>query len=352
MSQKDLDTAKNAGEIIPVFFNADDNYVVQLYIAVFSMMYNYKGAAYINAYVLNSDGFSEKSMALLNSLTERFDKLNITILNMDNKYENVDISQAYISNASMYRLEIPRIVESMPDIQSDKCIYIDCDLVVEGDISELFNEDISGYYIGGIADPMQVFKKYSKYAKNIGIPDRKQYINSGVLLMNLKEINSAPEVRENLEQAGLNENLLFKDQDAINVALYGGIKLLPIKYNAFPIIVSRNEKRYYKLYGKKNMKEAKANPLIVHYIGFFKPWSFTTEYMSNRWWKYVKMQDKAIKREYINPFVKENKIMSLPDTLLLAIRGRLRSTGRYYELYDKKNKYVFWINKRLQKYNP
>ena len=350
MLQKDIDSDKSTDKIIPVFFNADENYAVQVYITVFSMMYNYKGETDINVYILNSGGFSKKNRALFNSLADRFDKLSITILNMDSKYDSVDISQSYISTASMYRLEIPRIVENMTDVQIDKCIYLDCDLVVEGDISELFNEDISGYYIGGIADPMQVIKKYSKHNDNIGIPDLKQYINSGVLLINLKELNSAPDVRENLEKAGLKENLLFKDQDAINIALYGGIKLLPIKYNSFPVVISKNEKRFFKLYGKKRMLEAKKNPLIVHYIGFLKPWIYTTEYMSQRWWKYAEMQDRNIRREYIKPFKKKTKRLSLFDTQLLRIRGRLRSTGRYYELLKKKNNFILWINKRMKKY--
>lgn len=350
MPQKGSDNVQNT-DFILVFFNADNNYAVQTYITIFSMMYNYKGSADINACILCPGGYSEKNMALINSLADRFNKLSITVLNMDDKYDKVGISQAYISNASMYRLEIPDIVDNVLGIQIDKCIYLDCDLVVEGDISELYNEDISGYYIGGVADPLQFYKKYSKHAQRIGIPDRKQYINSGVLLINLKEINTAPEVREKLEKAGLKEEMLYKDQDAINYALYGGIKLLPIKYNAQTVVITKKDKGFHKIYGKKNMKEAQENPLIVHYISILKPWIYTTEYMANRWWRYVKMQDRNIRREYIKPFIKENCRLSFTDTLLLAIRGRLRSTGRYYDLLDEKNKYILKINERLKKYN-
>ncbi len=349
--QNNSDTAPNENQIIPVFMNADNRYAVQAYITVFSMMYNYKGAADVYVYILNSDGFSEKNMALFHALTDRFDKLSITVLDMDSKYDSVDIAQAYISNASMHRLEIPRIAENMPDVQMDKCIYLDCDLVVEGDISELYNEDISGYYIGGVADPMQVIRKYRKHPKRIGIPDLKQYINSGVMLMNLKEINASPEVREKLETAGLNKELLYKDQDAINVACYGGIKLLPVKYNVFPVVISKNEEWFFDLYGKKRMLKAKEKPFIVHYIGILKPWLYTTEYMSRRWWRYVRMQSGKIRRAYIKPFVKENTRLSFTDTLLLAVRGRLRRTGRYYELLRANNKYILRLNERMDKYN-
>ena len=351
MPQKSFDTAQNT-DIIPVFFNADNNYAVQAYITVFSMMYNYKGAANVNVYILTSDTFSDKNTALFDYLTDRFDKLQLTILNMDDKYDNVSISQAYISNASMHRLEIPRIVEEVLGLQVDRCIYLDCDLVVEGDISELFNTDIDGCYVGGVPDPLQFYKKYVKHAERIGIPDRNQYINSGVLLLNLKEINANPDVREKLEKAGLKEEMLYKDQDAINYAFYGGIKLLPARFNAFPIVITKKDKGFFKIYGKANLEEAQKNPFILHYIGILKPWLYTTEYLSQRWWKYVRMQSRTVKREHIKPFIMNNKRMSLEDKLLLAIRGRLRRTGRYYELLDEKNKHILDINERLKKYNP
>ena len=145
--------------------------------------------------------------------------------------------------------------------------------------------------------------------------------------------------------------MLFKDQDAINIAFYGKIKILNFKYNVFPVVVSNNDKCFINLYGKKNITESRDNPFIVHYISILKPWIYTTEYMARRWWRYVKMQNKTIRREYIKPFIKENKRLSFEDTLLLTIRGKLRSSGRYYDLIRKKNKYILWINKRLEKYN-
>ncbi|MBE6719817.1 MAG: glycosyltransferase family 8 protein [Ruminococcaceae bacterium] len=349
---KNISDAVQSRDSIPVFFSADNNYAVQTYIAIFSMMYNYKGSLGVNAYILCPGGYSEKNMALINSLNDRFNKLSITVLNMDDKYENVEIPQTYISSAAMYRLEIPNIVDNVLNIQIDKCIYLDCDLVVEGDISELYNEDISGYFIGGVADPLQFYKKYNKHAQRIGIPNLKQYINSGVMLINLKEINATPDVREKLEKAGFNDDMIFKDQDAINYAFNGGIKLLPMKYNAFTVVTTRKDKGFIKIYSKKNMKEARENPFIVHYIGKLKPWLYKTEYMSDRWWRYVKMQDRNIRREYIKPFVKENRRMSFMDTQLLAIRGRLKSTGRYYDLIREKNKYILKIDERLKKYDP
>ena len=348
MADSKLKNAKNS--IIPVFFNADDNYAVPTYIAIFSMMHNYRGKADVYAFILASDDFSERSAALLNSLCEKFDKLKIRIIRSDSDYDEVNIEQEWISSASMYRLKIPRIAESIKDIQIDKCIYLDSDLIVEGDISKLFKIDISSYYIAGVADRLQIIKRYKKHRKKLGLPSIKKYINSGVLLMNIREINNSGDIREKLENAGFNDNYRFKDQDALNVVLYDRIKLLNIKYNASPLVVSRCDEPTYKLYGKKKLENAKNNPVIVHYITMLKPWKYRTEYMAKRWWKYVKMQDKTVKREYIKPFLKEQGKLPLRALLLFAYRGLLRRSGRYYKLFDKKPKFIKRLNEKLKSY--
>ena len=335
-------------KIIPVFFNADDNYAVPTYITIYSMMFNLRSKAEIYAFILASGDFSEKSKALLNSLCDKFDNLKIRIISTDGEYEGIDINQEWISSASLYRLEIPRIAESITEIQIDKCIYLDSDLIVEGNIAKLFKIDISNYYVAGVADRLQINKKYKKHRKGLGLPSTKRYINSGVMLINVKAINESEGLREKLESEGFNANYKFKDQDAINVVLYEGIKIIPIKYNASPVIVSRRDEPTCKLYGKKKLESARKNPVIVHYITRSKPWKYRTEFMAQRWWKYVRMQDRAIKREYLNPFLKKENVMPLSAKILLILRNLMRRTGRYYTLFDNKSKFIKWMNGKLR----
>ena len=55
----------------------------------------------------------------------------------------------------------------------DTCIYLDSDLVVEGDLSELFQIDIDGYFIGGVIDKIFV--------------SQGQQVEAGELIARLKE---------------------------------------------------------------------------------------------------------------------------------------------------------------------
>ena len=86
----------------------------------------------------------------------------------------------HINYVAMYRLSIPKILQDI-----DKCIYLDSDIVVEGDIAELDGISVEGVCIAGVEDGAP-FGEYAERLREIlDGPDLDQYINSGVLIMNL-----------------------------------------------------------------------------------------------------------------------------------------------------------------------
>ena len=315
---------------IPVFFNTDNNYAVPTYIALFSLLYNYRGQSEIHAYILVAEDFSDKNSNLINSLSDRFKFAKIAILKSKNNYALVSINQKGISTASLYRLLIPGIAESLHDEKIEICIYLDSDLVVEGDISELYRIDMNGYYIGGVGDWLQTHDSKDR----ISIPSIDKYINSGVLLINTREINKTKNLKEELENAGHRNDFLYNDQDAINVVLYKGIKLLPLKYNAMVRDIYQNSPGYFKQYGKENIAEARSKPFIVHFITDIKPWLYKTTTMAGKWWKYVKMQDKKTMDEYISPFLDAHRV-PLYKTAKETIKTLLKHMGVFY-VFKKK----------------
>ena len=63
----------------------------------------------------------------------------------------------------------------------DKIIYLDGDILVQKDLTELYNIDIDGYYVAAVDDTGKIYHKKDVYAK---YPN---YFNSGVMLLNLKK---------------------------------------------------------------------------------------------------------------------------------------------------------------------
>ena len=104
---------------------------------------------------------------------------------------------AYCTPYTLLRL----LVDLIPEIP-DKILYLDIDMMANDDISKLYNIDISEYEYAAVKE---------KYGCWIIRPD---YINAGMLLLNMKKIKET----KLLEKARIlikNKKMLFADQDAI-----------------------------------------------------------------------------------------------------------------------------------------
>lgn len=153
----------------------------------------------------------------------------------------------------------------LPDI--DKVLYLDCDLVVNGDISGLWNIDISDYAAAGVYDTVLSYNIIRDY---IGYDFIKEgYFNAGVLLLNLKFFREN-RIEEKFFDYLTNHDAKLNDQDAINAVLHGKIKAIHPKWNchvgyfAFPPLVINEQKKY--------IKKLWRNAVIIHFTGPAKPW--------------------------------------------------------------------------------
>lgn len=69
----------------------------------------------------------------------------------------------------------------MPDI--DKCLYLDVDIVVQNDLTELYEQDMEEYYIAGVKAAGYYYppEKKQRNMDRLEMPAFDQYINAGVL---------------------------------------------------------------------------------------------------------------------------------------------------------------------------
>ena len=119
---------------------------------------------------------------------------------------------AYCSPYTLLRL----LADLIPDVP-DKLLYLDVDLLFQHDISLLYDIDVRGYEYAAARD------HYGKYLLN------PNYINAGVLLLNMKRIKETclfEKARELLRK----KKLLFADQDAIYRNTTSK-KMLPQRFN-------------------------------------------------------------------------------------------------------------------------
>ena len=133
---------------------------------------------------------------------------------------------AYCSPYTLIRL-FADMVENIPD----KLLYLDGDILFNRDLTLLYDIDIEGYEYAAARD------HYGKYLV------RPNYINAGVLLLNMVEIRRSGllvRARELIRQ----RKLMFADQSAL-IRATSKIKLLPQRYNDQKFLHSHTVVRHF-----------------------------------------------------------------------------------------------------------
>lgn len=119
--------------------------------------------------------------------------------------------------------------------QYDKGIYIDSDTILVGDIGELYDMDLGENVIAARVDPkVAAVPEFVRYVeKGLNVP-AKDYVNSGVILMDLKKLRKLHYITRMTELVKEDADLVAPDQDYLNVILKGKIMHLPSEWNCQP----------------------------------------------------------------------------------------------------------------------
>lgn len=155
----------------------------------------------------------------------------------------------HISRATYYRLLLPEILSDV-----DKIIYLDCDVVVEANLKELWDTDVSGYGCAGVDE------ETSPHANRLGLsPDF--YVNAGILVLNLAYWRNNDITAKCLDWLGANpQKAALLEQDAINVVLRERKTRIDVKWNLNPA-------PFVDLGSLTKYPER-----ILHFAGPLKPW--------------------------------------------------------------------------------
>lgn len=262
----------NQKELIPIFFSVDDNYIPYLAVALKSLIANASKKYNYKVIVLHQE-VSENNIKRIEGLkTEGFeiefipmkDSLSCITDRMSNR-----LRADYFTLTIYFRLFIPAMF-----LEYDKGIYLDSDIVVLGDISELYEVNLRGNLIGASVDySIQNIPEFVKYTeKGIGVTVSK-YINSGILLMNLKKLREVSLDTRFLELLNTYHfDSIAPDQDYLNAMCYGKIEYLSGTWDTMP----------------ENNTVPLKNPKLIHYNLFAKPWCYDNIQYEEYFWKYAK----------------------------------------------------------------
>ncbi len=272
--------------MVPIVFGIDKSYILQVFTVMHSILKNSKAG--IHFIVLSKDQIEEYTNELVAILEKRYGSFVFEIRRVnEGVFDRVRIYHRRLSQASYFRLLIPQIVK-----EYDRCIYLDSDVLVNGDIEDFFNVDLEGFYLAGVRDCHLSRRNndlvVSKHQIKMHLASTEEYINAGVLVMNLKKMRNDNLTAKFLRQA--EQENLYEDQDVLNLCCYGAKKILPLKYNVFHHYSGIAMKQLFEgPYTRSEFEFDWNNPFIIHMAEEYKPWVNRKYKKSSQWWELAEL---------------------------------------------------------------
>ncbi len=242
--------------------------------------------------VLHRD-ISENSQAVLQRLMapSNFSLRFFNTTRLMREYESKLFLRGHFRIETYFRLLMQDILPSY-----NKALYLDCDMVVNKDIAELFDVDVDGYLLAAVqdADTAGLYNGFEPQKKNymdniMKMKDPYSYFQAGTILFNLAEFRKHYTVDEMFEYATSYEWELL-DQDVLNHFAEGHVKYLDMRWN---VVMDWNGIRIKEIIGLaprrlyQGYMESRKDPYIVHYAGPDKPWDNFESDFADYFWGYA-----------------------------------------------------------------
>lgn len=277
---------------VNVVLTTNNKYAKYMAVAIKSLIEHACEARNYDIIVFETDVQTELKEDI-KKMADGYKNISIRFLNVNSVFEEYNSERffchIYLSKEMYLRLFIPTILKDY-----EKAIYIDCDTIAQTDIAELFDEDISQYYIGAVRDYNSIVniiahEKVKYYFKSIlKIENMDNYINSGVLLMNLPILRNIDIPKKMCEILDFHKELLYPDQDLINLICADKIKYVHSGWNFVfavnPLLISNNRCLNFAIEWSKGLAEQK----IIHFLSEVKPWNNPDMSYGDVWWKFAK----------------------------------------------------------------
>lgn len=245
-------------KVVPIFYTINNAYAPYAAASINSLMKHTNPNRYYRIIILH-DGLDWITRIRLRNLVTnncaiQFKKIsNSLYLKVIIRYclKTKGAGDYFAKAVYYYRAFIARLFP-----EYTKAIYVDSDTIFRADVGELFDMDLGENAIAGMVDTKILeCKEFQDYVERaLGMPYT-EYVNSGVLVMDLKKLRKIKYLSQMVEMMKVYDaDLLAPDQDYLNVILRGQIAHFSDKWNSVP----------------KN--PLPKNTKIVHFNLTYKPW--------------------------------------------------------------------------------
>lgn len=255
-------------EPIYIVFASDDRYAQHVAVAAASILLHTTQPQRVHFFVLE-DGISDEKQEKIRRTAETL-KGQIDFISVAGEDFSSFFVSAHLSRAAYFRLAITSLLPG----EVTRVLYLDCDLLVFGDIIELWNTDMGAAPIAAVPDCGILSSSRSRRQKKgcIGLNGNEEYFNSGVLLLNLevwRRENCGTQLAELIQK----NNYPHHDQDALNQLFKDRWHRISLKWNVIPPVWFMFLKVVFSKW-RNEAAAARQHPAILHYAGGYKPWEY------------------------------------------------------------------------------
>jgi len=301
---------------INIVMITDSNYVKPTIVAIKSLSINKKKDTKYCINILGAD-LSVTEIQLIKSCCSENININLKQENdIPKQYLYLNKSR-YVSYSALLKFFLPEIFYHL-----SKIIYLDSDIIIQTDLSDLYNIDLHNVYAAVVKDTISI--KKPKHLIKIGIKN-KYYFNSGVMLLNL-DFMRKDNIQQKLITFRTTKKQHFMDQDAFNAVIGCNVKYLSFKYNFLNYYVTTSNYKELSLLFDENFniyntdEELYKDCYIIHCGGKEKPWLYDLGYITEIYkyyynqtcFKNVKLKLKKLKKNtLVLDFIKRSYVFIL-----------------------------------------
>ena len=259
---------------INIVFTTDKEYSSYLKVALKSLILNKDKDSIYNIYILSID-LNKKTQEELKTFKQNDVEITTIPLKLSMLKGTIKNNVKYsyrVSNSDLFKFFIPEMFQNF-----DKILYLDSDILVLKDISEIYNYNLENKIIGVLPEKTN-FKneENSKY-------------NCGVILFDIKKCSENNITKKLIQAKNNDKTKRYVTQLAYTKAVdIKNTKALPLGYN-------------YLIKDEQTL-DNKDKILIVHFAGFQKPWYNPDMEFAPLWRQYAHLINPDWKVEKRNIF--------------------------------------------------
>ena len=257
-------------DIPVVIFVADDHYAMPLAAAIASVVANLGKGRKADLFVVDG-GISRANKEKIMQSEDR-DRGRIQWLQPSESHCELlrSLPCGYVGRTTYFKMLIPELLGP----EYPRIIYLDCDVIVERDITDLWAADLGENYVLAVQDLINPFVSSPLGLRNwqeLGRKANDALFNTGLLVL-----NAAKWHKENVTLKLLHylrdhyQYVQLCDQDAMNAVFRDGWGRLDSRWNVLPYM---NIARNYSSLSRKSHEDLLTRAYLLHFCGPKKPWN-------------------------------------------------------------------------------